>query len=1039
MLRKSWLIPLFLLLFVCQLSARPNNAVEDNSLFNPSALGVDAKQAAKLITPETEFEVDRVSHVPYRDPARDPVAIGEDMIIGYTWYDYQHNGSIGKMVARDSQGGTHFTWMCGFDSQQQTRHMVYNYLDPDGGLLNGPEDRGVVDNATRSGYGCIALLPEDERAGVFYHLTGHRENDPEYLGSALSVDWMSGIGAFQPSYPDAWPEVQLAWPKGTFDFRNFAHMTATENSPEEQLWQRVSYWRGVPDGEFLNWSWNNGQNAVEVDVAGVISSVVCASKQSNKVALAWHQNRVGMDLGPWDEYRGAWQRNNDIRYIISEDGENWDWDEGIESLTKIIPPNPDLFDIDLQEAYGDTFRPYCDIDIQFDPWEGGDNLYGVFSASGFRELPFPDPDGAPLDGMYSEQCYLWFWSSHGGEDEADTITVIADGWYSNVSDNPLMPDNRSRRQGVWRTNADRGSLAFDAENPGTIYCVWVNFPQIMEIQEDENGELFWAYLEGAQDTSEAGYNNAEIMVSISNDFGIHWRQPINVTQTVWEGDDAPVPGECMSENWSSVAEVADGALHIMYVRDGDAGGIPQEEGTATNSPVIYHTILLEDLPENEFVEIPEGLMFHNYPDFAPRIDEIARDRGTVLPNEAVNVSSEVTPLGGRELADVVLEYVVITDGDDDTLSVAMDADGDTYTAEIPGMADGSYVWYRITANDDEDGESTKPDGYWFAYVVRPADGLQIRDIQYRPREWQTDYSSYKDYEVTVTGVVTTPQEFNSSIGGMAIQDQSAAWSGVYVRGALRDDVVPGDLVSVTGVVTERDEDDNRWRWGTYINVENQDDIVAIGDGEEIVPIDVSIQDISGMDFLAEDLEAVLVRLDHFQVDVTDNTDFPTYIPITEEGEEPEFSAWMTTHGLSEDLIGDIGIETFAHGTVVCWMVGVFSENQRYAIAPRWGEDIGPFSAPSEVEPTPAKFALDPAYPNPFNSMTNVGFEISRAGWVNLAVYDLAGRMVASVVEGNVPAGHFNSTLDASQLSTGVYILRLDTETASASQKLVLVK
>jgi hypothetical protein len=1038
MLRKSWLIPLFLLLLVCQLSARPNNAIEDNGLYNPSALGADARQAAKLITPETDFNVNRVSQVPYRDDPAD-VAVGEDMVIGYTWYDYQHNGSVGKMVARDSQGGTHFTWMCGYDAQQGTRHMLYNFLDANGNLLNGADDRGVVDNADRSGYGNIGLLPLDERAGVFYHLTGHQD-DPAYLGTALSVDWMSGIGAFQPSYPISWPEIELAWPKGTFDSGNFAHVVATENSGEDQSWQRVGYWRGIPDNEYLNWSWNNGNVAINVDTSGVISSVAAASKQSRKVALAWHHNRIGADQGIWSEYGGAWQRNNDIRYIISEDGENWDWDEGIESMTKIIPPNPDLFDIDLHEAYGDTFRPYCDIDIQFDPWEDGDNLYGVFSASGFRELPFPDEDGAPLDGMYSEQCYLWFWSSNGGVDEADTITVIADGWYSNVTDNPLMPENRSRRTGVWRTNADRGSLAFDATNPGTIYCVWVNFPKIMELAEDENGELFWSYLEGAQDTSEAGYNNAEIMVSVSDDFGIHWRQPVNVTGTVWEGDDAPAPGDCMSENWSSVAEVADGELHIMYIRDTDAGGIPQEEGSATNSPVIYHKIALEDIPETELVVIPEGLMFHNYPDFAPRVDNIARAQGAPLPNEAVNVTSEVTAMGGRGLADVVLEYVVITDGDDDTLSVAMDnPDGDNYAAEIPGLGDGSYVWYRIVANDDEDGQSVKPSGYWYAYVVRPADGLQIHDIQYRPAEWQTDYSSYKDYEVTVTGVVTTPSDFNTTIGGMAIQDQSAEWSGVYVRGALNEAVNVGDLVSVTGVVMERDENDPRWRWGTYINVDDQDNITVIGEGEEIDPIVVSIQDISSMTFLAENYEGVLVKAEAIQVGALTNDDFPTYIPITEFGEEPEFSAWMTTNGLLEDQIDELEMETWVHGTTIEWVIGVFSENQRYGIAPRTDADFGRVDAPLTEDLTPVQFALDPAYPNPFNSMTNVGFEISRAGWVNLAVYDLAGRLVSSIVDGNVQAGHFTSTLDASQLSTGVYILRLDTEQASASQKIVLVK
>ncbi|MDP8228876.1 MAG: T9SS type A sorting domain-containing protein, partial [Candidatus Electryoneaceae bacterium] len=76
---------------------------------------------------------------------------------------------------------------------------------------------------------------------------------------------------------------------------------------------------------------------------------------------------------------------------------------------------------------------------------------------------------------------------------------------------------------------------------------------------------------------------------------------------------------------------------------------------------------------------------------------------------------------------------------------------------------------------------------------------------------------------------------------------------------------------------------------------------------------------------------------------------------------------------------------------------------------------------------------------PFNGMTRVGFELSEAGWSHLAVYDLNGRLVIDLVEGNLSVGHYNYTVDASSLATGVYILRLQTDAASISQKLVLMK
>ncbi len=77
-----------------------------------------------------------------------------------------------------------------------------------------------------------------------------------------------------------------------------------------------------------------------------------------------------------------------------------------------------------------------------------------------------------------------------------------------------------------------------------------------------------------------------------------------------------------------------------------------------------------------------------------------------------------------------------------------------------------------------------------------------------------------------------------------------------------------------------------------------------------------------------------------------------------------------------------------------------------------------------------------AYPNPFSSTATVSYELARPGPVRLVVYDALGRAVATLFEGNRPAGSHRAVFDASALPPGLYLLRLRTEHASVAMPLV---
>ena len=88
---------------------------------------------------------------------------------------------------------------------------------------------------------------------------------------------------------------------------------------------------------------------------------------------------------------------------------------------------------------------------------------------------------------------------------------------------------------------------------------------------------------------------------------------------------------------------------------------------------------------------------------------------------------------------------------------------------------------------------------------------------------------------------------------------------------------------------------------------------------------------------------------------------------------------------------------------------------------------------------PIDFVLQQNYPNPFNPSTNISFEIPIQSQVKLEVFNLLGQKVAELVDQPLSAGTYNFNFDATGLSSGIYIYRLDTGVTSITRKMLLVK
>lgn len=106
-------------------------------------------------------------------------------------------------------------------------------------------------------------------------------------------------------------------------------------------------------------------------------------------------------------------------------------------------------------------------------------------------------------------------------------------------------------------------------------------------------------------------------------------------------------------------------------------------------------------------------------------------------------------------------------------------------------------------------------------------------------------------------------------------------------------------------------------------------------------------------------------------------------------------------------------------------------------------DAGLLSAPVTVKRNgavrPTAFALHQNFPNPFNPVTSVSFDVAERGHVSLQIIAMDGRTVAFLVHDELDAGQYSIEWDASAFSTGTYLCRMETGGRMMTRKMMLVK
>jgi len=211
--------------------------------------------------------------------------------------------------------------------------------------------------------------------------------------------------------------------------------------------------------------------------------------------------------------------------------------------------------------------------------------------------------------------------------------------------------------------------------------------------------------------------------------------------------------------------------------------------------------------------------------------------------------------------------------------------------------------------------------------------------------------------------------------------------------------------------------------GDYHYPSNSPSESAIAGVEATLAYDPTQWTLMGM---LADGEVRILRLWH----LAPRTGWVTVTPL--EGSTPPEDADVITVGfdardLPEEATLNAGLIIESNG-----------EEPRVTIPLRMAAN--PNSVPGETgEVFPTTLAIRSATPNPFNGRTMIAIDVPRSSRLKLSVYDLAGRLVRTIHDGEVGAGQatFSLTMDAAP--SGVYLLSAITLGGSDLHKIVLVR
>lgn len=146
--------------------------------------------------------------------------------------------------------------------------------------------------------------------------------------------------------------------------------------------------------------------------------------------------------------------------------------------------------------------------------------------------------------------------------------------------------------------------------------------------------------------------------------------------------------------------------------------------------------------------------------------------------------------------------------------------------------------------------------------------------------------------------------------------------------------------------------------------------------------------------------------------------------------------WTEQFSNPDAIFWDIVFVDSNHG----WLTGWYEGGVSFLFYTSNGGMGGLVSVETEdLKMTPEGFLLYQNFPNPFNPITTIKFEVSKSSPISLIVYDVLGREIIKLFNEFKPAGTYELTFDGSELPSGIYFYTLTSGNFISTKKLVLLK
>jgi hypothetical protein len=85
------------------------------------------------------------------------------------------------------------------------------------------------------------------------------------------------------------------------------------------------------------------------------------------------------------------------------------------------------------------------------------------------------------------------------------------------------------------------------------------------------------------------------------------------------------------------------------------------------------------------------------------------------------------------------------------------------------------------------------------------------------------------------------------------------------------------------------------------------------------------------------------------------------------------------------------------------------------------------------------YSLEQNFPNPFNPVTQINYQVQKSSFVTIKVFNLLGQLVADLFEGTAAAGNYSVKFDGTGLPSGIYLYQMKADNYTDTKKFMLLK